>query len=180
MSDNVEITAGTGVPIATDEIGGIQHQRVKLQVGADGTAADVCTAEPLPISDAGGSLTVDGAVAVSTQTTGGATLKRVISAASTNATVVKAGVGQVYGWSITNAGAATRYVKLYNKTTAPTVGTDVPVMTIPIGAAATVAFSTDVGIAFATGIGLAITKGLPDANTEAVALEEIVAHLLFK
>lgn len=37
MADNVSITAGSGTSIASDDIGGIQFQRVKLTVGPDGT-----------------------------------------------------------------------------------------------------------------------------------------------
>lgn len=37
MADNVSITAGAGTSIATDDIGGVQFQRVKLAVGPDGT-----------------------------------------------------------------------------------------------------------------------------------------------
>ena len=40
MSDNVAITAGAGVTIAADDIAGVQHQRVKLSLGADGVAVD--------------------------------------------------------------------------------------------------------------------------------------------
>jgi hypothetical protein len=40
MADNVAITPGTGATVAADEIGGVLHQRVKISVGADGTAAD--------------------------------------------------------------------------------------------------------------------------------------------
>jgi hypothetical protein len=44
MADNIAITPGTGVTIATDDIGaGVQVQRVKLTAGADGTAADLLT-----------------------------------------------------------------------------------------------------------------------------------------
>jgi hypothetical protein len=41
MADNVAITAGTGTSIATDDIGGVQYQRVKPQLGADGSATDM-------------------------------------------------------------------------------------------------------------------------------------------
>lgn len=37
MADNVAITAGAGTSVATDDIGGVQFQRVKLAVGPDGT-----------------------------------------------------------------------------------------------------------------------------------------------
>lgn len=63
MADNITLNSGTGgADLATDDIGGVQHQRVKLQYGTDGSATDVSDSNPLPIDDAGGSLTVDGAV----------------------------------------------------------------------------------------------------------------------
>jgi hypothetical protein len=40
MADNVQITSGTGTTIAADDVGGALHQRVKLCLGADGTAVD--------------------------------------------------------------------------------------------------------------------------------------------
>lgn len=40
MSDNVSVTAGSGTSVATDDIGGVQYQRVKLGLGPDGTAND--------------------------------------------------------------------------------------------------------------------------------------------
>lgn len=40
MADNVGYTPGSGATIAADDIAGILHQRVKLSLGADGTAAD--------------------------------------------------------------------------------------------------------------------------------------------
>jgi hypothetical protein len=43
MADNVAVTAGSGVSIAADDIGGVHHQRVKLGIGANGVAVD---AEP--------------------------------------------------------------------------------------------------------------------------------------
>ena len=62
MADNVELNAGAGgATLATDDIAGTHHQRVKIQHGEDGSATDVSSASPLPIGDAGGSLTVDNA-----------------------------------------------------------------------------------------------------------------------
>jgi hypothetical protein len=40
MADNVSITPGSGATVAADDIGGVLHQRVKVGVGADGTAVD--------------------------------------------------------------------------------------------------------------------------------------------
>lgn len=62
MADNIDVTPGTGKTVAADEIAGALHQRVKITVGADGTNdGDVSSANPLPVNDAGGSLTVDNA-----------------------------------------------------------------------------------------------------------------------
>ena len=52
MADNVAITPGTGATVAADDIGGILHQRVKISVGADGSATDVSSAAPMPVADA--------------------------------------------------------------------------------------------------------------------------------
>jgi hypothetical protein len=67
MADNVVLNPGAaGSTIATDDIGGIQYQRVKATWGPDGTATDVDTgASALPIKDGGNSITVDGTVGVS-------------------------------------------------------------------------------------------------------------------
>ena len=50
MADEVQLNATTtsGDKIAADEIGGLKHQRVKVQVGIDGVAADVHDGRPLP------------------------------------------------------------------------------------------------------------------------------------
>jgi hypothetical protein len=40
MADNVPVSAGSGLSIAADDIGGVHYQRVKLSIGADGSATD--------------------------------------------------------------------------------------------------------------------------------------------
>ena len=67
MADNINVDPGTGVgavPVATDDVGGVQYQIIKIVTGADGVATPLSNAAPLPVSDAGGSVTVDGTVAV--------------------------------------------------------------------------------------------------------------------
>lgn len=96
------------------------------------------------------------------------------SAATTNATSVKASAGTLYGITCSNAGAAAAFVKLYNKASAPTVGTDVPVITIPIGASGVVSLNLgELGHRFATGIALAITNLVADTDTTAVAAAQV-------
>lgn len=53
MADNVGYTPGSGATVAADEIGGVLHQRVKIGVGADGTAVDVSSSNPMPVDAKG-------------------------------------------------------------------------------------------------------------------------------
>lgn len=52
MADNVTLP-GTGQAVATDDIGGIQYQRVKLALGDDGVAVDASANNPVPIQATG-------------------------------------------------------------------------------------------------------------------------------
>lgn len=102
---------------------------------------------------------------------------RLLSAASTNATSLKGSAGTLYSLYVTNSNAALRYIKFYNKATSPTVGTDVPVATFAIPASSTGAgfsISFPFGFDFATGIAYALTTGVADADTGAVAANEIL------
>lgn len=53
MADNTTLNAGTGGDvIATDDIGGVKYQRMKLVHGADGVSAgDVATTNPFPVAE---------------------------------------------------------------------------------------------------------------------------------
>jgi len=48
MYDNTT-PPGFAKPVATDEIGGVDYQRVKIGVGDDGVAVDVSSNNPMPI-----------------------------------------------------------------------------------------------------------------------------------
>jgi len=51
MADNVPITPGTGANIATDDIGGVNYQRIKLTLGADGAVdGGVSSGNPMPVT----------------------------------------------------------------------------------------------------------------------------------
>lgn len=80
----------------------------------------------------------------------------------------------MYHVSGLNASASTKFLKLYNKATAPTVGTDVPVLTLalPVGA-----FSYNLppeGVKFPLGIGYGLTGAAPDNDTTALAAADVV------
>lgn len=152
MSDNFTANAGSGgSSFAADDVGaGLLVPRVKVSQGADGTAQDNWTGF------------------------------RLISAGSTNATNVKNAAGAIGFIYAVNLNAAVRYLKLYNKASSPTVGTDTPVATLPIPASATGAgFMIPIpgGVGFATGISLALTTGVADADTAAVAANDILIWL---
>lgn len=122
---------------------------------------------------------VIGYVGLDPRTSGGYTIERLVSANSTNATSVKASAGQVFGWVLWNDNAAHRFFKLYNKASAPTVGTDTPVMTIGLPPDASVHVEFVTGIEFDTGIGFGTTTGVADSDTGAVAANEILVNLFY-
>lgn len=116
-------------------------------------------------------------------TAGGATPVSTVSAASTNATSLKASAGQVYSVTASNINAAIAYLKFYNKASAPTVGTDTPVYVFPIPgntAGAGVTHSFPCGLEFTTGIAWALTTGATVASTGAVAASEVIVSIGYK
>lgn len=50
MADGVGITEGVDKTVATDDIGGAHHQKVKMEFGADNTATQVNEDNPLPVT----------------------------------------------------------------------------------------------------------------------------------
>jgi hypothetical protein len=90
---------------------------------------------------------------------------------------LKASAGNIGQIDIFNSNDEARYFKLYNKASAPTVGTDTPVWTIPLlpgtGFSATFAY----GKSFATGIAYAITSGLADTDTGVVEAGDVTGSI---
>lgn len=124
----------------------------------------------------GSTTAVTGTVTVSgtaTTTPANPTTSFLNSAATTNATSVKASAGSLCNISASNTNASARYLKLYNKASAPTVGTDTPVLTLTIPANSQVSFDAAQGIRFATGIALAITGAAADADTTTIGAGEV-------
>jgi hypothetical protein len=110
--------------------------------------------------------------------TGAASGAHVVSAATTNATIVKASAGRVLRWSFGNTSAVWQYVKLHNQTTLPTAGTGVArTIAIPPGGRAD--GGLEGGVAFATGIGMTIVTGSPDADATATTVGAVVGDLFF-
>lgn len=96
------------------------------------------------------------------------------SAATTNATSVKTSAGTLYGLTVTNTAASTRFLKIFNKASAPTVGTDVPILTIPIPANGIVTPTFGgLGLRLGTGIAYAITGAAADTDATAIGASEV-------
>jgi hypothetical protein len=95
-------------------------------------------------------------------------------AAGTNATVLKATAGIVYEVSAVNNAAYDVFIKLANKATAPTPGTDISyrVLRVPAGQTAQAVIPA-VGWYFATGIGYSITKLVGKLDTTAVVAGDV-------
>lgn len=179
--------------------GGTEATALRVTIATDSTGV-------ISIDDGGNIITVDGTVAATQSgtwtvepgntpntvawlvtarpsTSGGLSPHVTISAASTNATVVKGTPGQMYAVQMFNTSASPRFVKLYNKATAPTVGTDTPIKTLTVPgntAGAGLVLNWNDGIEFTAGIGFAITAGVAHSDTSAVGADEVVVNIDFK
>lgn len=147
-----------------------------------------------PVVGVGGSVTANigtGALAAGTNaigdvgiqarasSTGAMTTAKVLAAATTNATSVKASAGRVLGWALCNTTAAVKVVRLYNLSTAPTVGTSVPVYNIVIPANGYVDATFPAGISHSTGIAYAITNAIADLDATAVAANDVIGAIFY-
>ena len=103
------------------------------------------------------------------------TSRIVSAAASTNATVAKASAGDLFRVTGFNANAAARYLKIYNKATAPTVGTDTPVWTEYLPAQARFELSFPKGYYLSAGISYALTTGGADSDTGVLTAGDVLS-----
>lgn len=110
---------------------------------------------------------------------GASTTHHLIAAATTNATSVKASAGVINTLTVSNSSAAAKYFKLYNRASAPTVGTDTPVMTLLIPAGQTVSVDCGFGLRCSTGIAYALTGGIEVADATAVALNDLSVSMFY-
>lgn len=130
--------------------------------------------EPIPAAQVTATQPVSGTVTANQGTLITPTASNINSAATTNAAFIKNAAGTIYNILASNTNASPRYVKFYNKASAPTVGTDVPIITITIPANGTVhADMGTLGHRFATGIAIAITAGAADSDTAAIGANEV-------
>lgn len=103
----------------------------------------------------------------------GLNVARLQSGASTNSTLVQTGAVTAFNIIVGNNGAAPAYLKLYNKATAPTCGTDTPVATLLVPTGGQVSVPGSFGVPFSLGLGYCITGGAADSDTTAVTANQV-------
>lgn len=150
-----------GLPAVLGANGGL-----KIEGVASGTV--------VPVSDGGGSLTVDGTVAVSgTMPIDFATGLTPYSntALSNTKQQVKASAGKLYGWMVHNPSAATAYIQVWDVASGSiTVGTTPPTYTIPLPAGASANVMSERGVSHATAINIAATTTPTGSTAPGTAL----------
>jgi hypothetical protein len=96
---------------------------------------------------------------------------------------LKASAGIVWSIQLGGIGSIPIYLKLYDKSTPPTCGTDTPVKRLIIPSASTAAngagsnISFPAGVKFSTGIGYCVVTGLADAATGAPAAASYLVNI---
>lgn len=94
-------------------------------------------------------------------------------------------VGGRSGWlrafAIYNLAAAIRYVKIYDKATAP-LSTDAPLLTIALNAnrEAELQLPEDTTCSFGAGLGIRITVGQADNDVAAATAGDVVVNLVYR
>jgi hypothetical protein len=164
----------------------LAFERSRVEIMARPTG-DVAQALPVSIQGGASAVTQGGAWSLTTAGTVYPAIPQtpyfLNSAATTNGTLVAATTSGLQAFYASNMGASIAYVKLYNKATAPIVGTDIPEMIIPVPAAvAGVPGVVEIaqgfmGYRFVLGLGLAITGGVADTDTTAVAAGQVKVKL---
>lgn len=115
-------------------------------------------------------------------TSGGLSKFHLVSAATTNATNIKASAGQVYSITAFNLNASPRYVKFHNTAGTPTAGTAVTDSFLIPGntAGAGMVINIDKGIVFSTGIAITTVTEMADSGTTAIAANELLINIYYK
>jgi hypothetical protein len=99
---------------------------------------------------------------------GNASRRLTTCAATTNLTSAVAAPCDLYQIICTNTSASVKFLKLYNKASAPVLASDVPVLTIALPATAITNIPMPMGLYFSAGLAFAMTGA--DGDTDATAM----------
>lgn len=199
LAFHLTITGSGTVQVETSFDGGTTWATIYAIRGSDGTTQATATSSGLWFGNSVGGLTrlnvtaVTGTVAlvggttdvtnapngtpsVVVNTPATASAFNLTSAATTNATLVKSSAGNLYEIDCSNTSASPVFLKLYNKASAPTVGTDTPLVTLVVPANAHLVQSfASLGKRFTTGIAYAITGLQVTTDTTAIAAGVLIS-----
>ena len=184
----------TGVLAATPiyswmlSVGGFKYLRIRVTAHTSGSATWLVTATdaamafnatvpPSAVTLIGSASAIGDVGGVTRSTTGGlaAVSRLASSAAGTNATVAKSSAGRLYKVQAFNNAANPLFLKIYNKATTPTVGTDTPIATLALPSKVTYNLDFDlIGLYCSLGISCAITANAADNDTTAIAAGDVV------
>jgi hypothetical protein len=190
--DGATALTGAAVPFAASLIGGNLGGNLTAPTMTAGTTDNVSSGNSLYTAANGytfngatwdrsrsGGVTGMAGVVTQASPSGGATPVHYISASGTNATTTKASAGSIYNIECFNNSTTIAYLKLYDKATAPTVGTDTPVKVILIPANANGAGavrSPAIPTKFSNGISWALTGGIADTDATSVAANQLIVN----
>jgi hypothetical protein len=104
----------------------------------------------------------------------------VVSANTNNATVVKAGPGLLYGFSVNNINAAVRYLKFYDKASTPAPATDAEALVVAVPTVSSQTVMFPVPLEFGVGIGWALVTGIAANDNTSVAAAEHVVTVFYR
>lgn len=162
-TDNSAFTAGSGLGLP---MMGVFNDAITSAVSGDVAVPRITASRQLY-------------VVPQANTIGGFSPSHLVSAASTNATSLKASPGSLGSIYASNSGAGFAYLKFYNKASAPTVGTDVPVFVMGLPPGGGGSHPVPAGLSFSTGIAFAITGGAPDTDATGVSANQVIVSVGF-
>jgi len=189
-----EPIAGTTPPVtigSTSTIGGATIKRTDLRVSfirIFDFIRERVEFSPRPSLDSSGGLPVNVASAATLTSQlapssgqGASTLHKLISTAGTNLTTIRTSAVAINSLNVTNTNATTRYwLKFYNQTAAPTVGTTAPTLTIGLDPNRTT--QIDMGsytTRLSTGCYYAITANAADNDATAIPAGEVIVAMIY-
>lgn len=180
MANVTLVAADNQTPVGVPGAGG------SLAVGGAGPAGQNTVGNPVFVGGWDGvhtfGLLTDGngrllTTVVPSGSAGGLSASRVLTGTTG---VIKANPGELFAISAINLNAAVRYLHFYNKATAPTLGVDTPVASIPLSASGRFDINLGgLGLIFAAGISWAFTTDNVAIPTTAGASTELQATVFY-
>lgn len=166
------VTGTANITMRASQITDLMALEGSLPIGSNGIGTVALTAGTSSIGNILG-------IAPSTSIGGYALFHKLISAATTNSTLVRTGICAIGSVTLANTTGTFKYWKLYSKATAPTVGTDVPIMTVAIPPNSVQHLTFPYSIRPLLGLVYGITGAAADNDTTAVAAGEVIVNIAY-